>query len=104
MIDPKTYAQSLFQAVAETAAKDHDQVLENFVKLLAQNGDLRLYDQIEQEYRQLERHSKGIKEVELTTARDVDPKEIIEQLNKVIDGKAEIKHKIDQDLVGGIIV
>jgi|SRR5579872_1304806 len=104
MIDPKVYAQALFQAVSETVVKEHDKVLENFVRILNQNGDIGLYQQIEQEYQNLERQSKGIREVSISTASNVDPKKIIDHLNKVIGGKAEIKHKIDESLIGGVVV
>ena len=104
MINAKTYAQALFEAVSESKPKDHDIILENFVKILNENADLGLYDQIEAEYQKLEMQSKGVKKVELTTASNVNAKKIIEELNDLIGGKAEIQHKIDQKIIGGVVL
>jgi len=104
MIDPKTYAQALYGALSEVGEKDHDRVLDNFVKILNQNGDLGRYGQIEAEYQKLEAVGRGIKEVQLTTASNLDPKEIIAHLNKVVGGKAEIRHKVDPGIIGGVVV
>lgn len=104
MIQPQIYAQALHAAITEVSAKDHDKVLENFVRILNQNGDLGLYDQIEAEYEKIEASARGIKEVQLTTAQNVDSAAIIEQLNKVVGSKAEIKHQIDERLIGGVVV
>lgn len=99
------YAQALFDAVRETAAKDHDIVLDNFVKILAQTGDLSKYEEIEREYKLLEMKEKGISEAEVTIARDVEINSgLIHQLNEIIGGKVEIKKKVDEGIVGGVIV
>jgi F0F1-type ATP synthase delta subunit len=45
----KQYAQALYEALQET--KDHDKVVDNFVKILAQNGDLSKHPEIERYYR-----------------------------------------------------
>jgi F-type H+-transporting ATPase subunit delta len=104
MTDPKIYAQALFEAISEVSAKDHDKVLDNFVKILSQNGEISLYAQIEKEYQKISGASKGIKQVEVTTASDIDSKELVHALNKVIGGKAELQHKIDKNLIGGVVI
>ncbi len=99
------YATALFDAVSETAAHDHDKVLDNFVKILAQNGDLGKYDEIDAEFRKLKLESQGIKEAEVTVAKDVEFNQtIITELNKAVTGKLEIKKKIDESIIGGVIV
>ena len=45
------YAQALYEAVHETNPKEHDLVMDRFVKILAQNGDLGKYDEIDAEFR-----------------------------------------------------
>jgi len=102
-LTPTQYAQALYDAVHETANKDHDKVLDNFVKVLAANGDLGRYEQIEAEYNKLEMKEKGIKEAEVTFAKEHNPK-ILDELNKVVGGKLEFKTKIDEGIVGGVIV
>ena len=104
-ISSKQYAQALMEAVSETAPKDHDKVLDNFVHVLAQNGDLGKYDEIDTEFRKLKMESQGIKEAEVTVARDVDVNhQIIQELNKVVQGKIEIKKKVDESIIGGVVV
>jgi F0F1-type ATP synthase delta subunit len=49
------YAEALYDAVNQTADKDHDKVLDNFVKILATNGDLAKHTEIEAEYHRMER-------------------------------------------------
>ena len=97
----KDYAQALYEAVHET--KDHDLVLDNFVKVLAANGDLGKQDEIDAEYQRIEKEAKGIKEVNVTFAQEHNTK-ILDDLNKVVNSKAEFKTKLDQGIVGGVIV
>jgi F-type H+-transporting ATPase subunit delta len=104
-ITSKQYAEALFDAVAETAPHDHDKVLDNFVKILAQNGDLGKYDDIDSEFRKLKLESQGIKEAEVTVAREAELNHtIIAELNKVVKGKLELKQKIDESIIGGVVV
>lgn len=99
------YASALFDAVSETAPHDHDKVLDNFVKILAQNGDLGKYDEIDVEFRKLKLSSQGIQEAEVTVAKEVELNHsIITELNKAVSGKIEIKKKIDESIIGGVIV
>ena len=99
------YAQTLLEAVQMTAPKDHDKVLDNFVKILAQNGDLSKNQEIEKEYRLLEMKARGISQAEVTVARDVEINSILmDSLNKVVNGKIELKQKIDEGIIGGVVV
>ena len=104
-LTPKNYAQALYDAVHETAAKDHDLVLDNFVKILAQNGDLGRYGEIETEYHLIEMEQKGIKQANVTVARDMEMNSgLLDQLNKIVGGKAELKKQVDSSLVGGVVI
>ncbi len=99
------YAQALFEAVFEVRPQDQDKVLDNFVKILAANGDLKMLDEIEAEYHRLEMKSKGIKEVQITTAREMkSDKAILQELNQIVGEKAEVKRNVDAGLVGGVVV
>lgn len=115
------YAQALYDAVSQTNPKDHDVVLDNFVKILAQNGELSKHQEIEKEYHILEMKEKGIKQIEITVAKDIEVnKNIIDELNKVVGAsfsrpqsktggqgqplQVDIKKKVDEGIVGGVIV
>jgi F-type H+-transporting ATPase subunit delta len=99
----KQYAEALFDSIQQTNPKDHDKVMDNFVKVLAQHGDIGRYEDIEAEYKKLEQKAKGIKEVDVTFAQEHNPK-VLDDLNSVVQGKAEFKTKIDEGIVGGVVV
>lgn len=102
-LTPEQYAQALFEALQESSPQSHDQVMDNFVKILAQNGDLEKFDNIEEEFKKLQLKSSGIKDVEVTFAREMQSnKAILDDLNRIVGGKAEYTTKIDQGLVGGV--
>ena len=109
-ITSQQYATALFDAVSETAPHDHDKVLDNFVRILAQNGDLGKYDEIDAEFRKLKLESQGLKEAEVTVAKNTEINHtIVKQLNDVVQAsglltKLEIKHKIDESIIGGVVV
>jgi F-type H+-transporting ATPase subunit delta len=99
------YAEALYDSVHQTHEKDHDKVMDNFVKILAQNGDLAKYDEISEAYKILEMKEKGISQAKVTVAHDSDLNHtIIDELNKITKSKLEIKTKVDSGIVGGIIV
>jgi len=101
----KQYAKALFDAVSETAPKDHDAVLDNFVKILSENGDLGKFGEIDKEFRKLKLSSQGIKEAEVTTATKAEMNnKIVDEINKAVGGKLEINHKVDESLIGGVVV
>ena len=100
---PQQYAQALFDSISETNPKDHDKIMDRFVKILAQNGDLNKHAEIEAEFRRLDMKAKGISEVEVTFAKEHNTA-ILDELNEMVKGKAEYKTKIDQNIVGGLVV
>jgi F-type H+-transporting ATPase subunit delta len=104
-ISSAQYAQALLEAVSETNPKDHDKVLDKFVLVLKQNGDLGKFDEIEKEYNHLRLKQQGISEAEVTFARDIEMNQnLIKELNKVVSGKTEFKQKIDENLIGGLVI
>lgn len=99
------YAQALYEAVQQTHPKDHETVLENFAKVLAQNGDLGKYEEISEVYKILEMKAKGITQASVTVAREMEiNRGILDELNKIAGDKLDIKQKVDEGLVGGMVV
>lgn len=104
-ISSSQYALALYDAVHQTSDADHDIVLDNFVKILAANGDLGKYQEIETEYKRVEREGKGIKEAEVTVAKDIEINStLMQSLNEIVGNKVEIKKQIDQGIIGGVVV
>jgi F-type H+-transporting ATPase subunit delta len=103
----KQYAQTLYESLQDTAAKDHDKIIENFAKALALNNDTEMFETISDEYDRLEKANKGIKIAEVTSATPLEKsaeREIIEHLNGMIKGKVELKKKIDEKILGGVVI
>lgn len=103
----KNYALALFEALEGVSHKDQDQILDNFVKVLAENNDLRKFEEVSEEFHKLELDKKGIKPVELTSAHPITKEnehEIIKELNKIIKGDIQLKKKVDEGLVGGVVI
>jgi F-type H+-transporting ATPase subunit delta len=103
----RQYSIALREALETTGPGDQDKVLDNFVQLLAENGDLKLFEEISEEYRKLDLKAKGITEAEVTTAVPIDKateKAVIETLNHYVKGDVELKRKIDEGLIGGCVI
>jgi F-type H+-transporting ATPase subunit delta len=103
----KQYALALMDSLGTTDPKDEGKVLDNFVKVLAENNDLRLFDEIEQEFHKLDLAKQGIKQVEVKSAHPLNKeneKAILEELNKIVKGKIELKKEVDERLIGGVVI
>jgi len=103
----RQYAKALHDSLQDTAAKDHDTVLDNFANALAMNNDLGMFSHISEEYDRLEKESKRIKFAEATSASPLDKKteqEIVAKLNGMVAGSVELKKKIDEKILGGVVI
>jgi F-type H+-transporting ATPase subunit delta len=106
-LTPHQYAKTLFESLQDTADKDHDKLLDNFIEALAQNNDVSMLEEILSEFEKMEKGKKGIKIAEVTSANPLEKsteKEILEHLNKIVGGKVELKKKIDENILGGVII
>lgn len=103
----KKYAEALDEALDSCKPSDSEKILDNFVQILADNNDLRMFDAIAEEYHKRELAKKGKKLAEVTTARPLAPdteKQIIDTLNRVIKSDVELKNKIDGRIIGGCVI
>lgn len=103
----KQYAQTLYESLQDTSAKDHEAILDNFAKALALNNDTEMFEAISAEYEKLEKGARGIKVAEVTSATPLEKnteKQIIEHLNGMIKGKVELRKKIDEKILGGVVI
>ena len=103
----KQYAEALYDSLEGTNPQDLDLVLNNFVEVLATNNDIKLFPEIENEFHKLELEKKGVKQVEVTTSHPLtkeNERNIIEELNKLVKGDVELKKKIDERILGGVVI
>lgn len=101
------YAKTLFESLQDTDTKHHALVMDNFLAALKANNDLKMFEDIALEFEKLEKAQKGIKIAEVTSASPLNKqseKDIIEQLNKIVGGKVELKQKVDEKLIGGVVI
>lgn len=99
------YAQALYDALHETAEKDHEKIIDKFVDILKTNQDLAKYEQIIDTYERLDNEARGVLKANVTTAREVKlDKGVIDKLNELAGTKLEVEHKVDDSLIGGVVI
>jgi F-type H+-transporting ATPase subunit delta len=105
MISATQYARALHEAISETNPKDHDQVLDNFVKVLSEQGDIGRYAEIEAEYKKMSAQAEGIEDVTLITAREMPNAEsLIKDLNELAGKRLNVTTEVDTSLIGGMLI
>lgn len=101
------YAKTLFESLQDTSPGDHEKVLDNFVEALVMNNDVKMFEDISLEFEKLDKGKKGIRIAEVTSAQPLEKhteKEIVEQLNKMVGSSVELKKKIDERILGGVVI
>lgn len=99
----KQYAQALHEAISESTPADQEKILDNFAQILHDNADLSKINQIEKDFLSLQ----GIKQVQVSSARafsEAEEKRIISELNEYVGVKVELKKKVDEGLLGGLVI
>jgi F-type H+-transporting ATPase subunit delta len=101
----KQYAQSLYEVLTDSNPKDHDRVIENFISVLKANDDLSAYEKIVNEVDSLFQTDNETSKIEVTAANEksITPS-LLKELNKLAKTKAEITTKIDDKIIGGVII
>lgn len=103
----KQYAIALYQAIFESNPINQEMILDNFIAVLKENGDLGKIDEIEREFFDYDRQVRNIKVAEVVSAKKLsktEEAEIIQKLNTHVGSKVELKARIDAGLVGGIVI
>lgn len=95
----KQYAQALYDSLKE--AKDVDLVFRNFYGILLRNNDLKLINKIIEKIEEIDKEERGVIEVELTSAKEIDKASVLE-IGNLIGEKVEIKQTIDPSLITGL--
>jgi len=99
----KQYATALYEATTEVAGKDLEQVIKNFVALLYKKHKLRQASNIIKEFVKYAKRKEGIMDIEITTARKLDPK-TVEEIKKIFGKNTESIEKQDKNILGGVII
>jgi len=79
----------------------------NLVKLLAENGRLRLLPEISSQYEMLKDQYQQLMNVTITSAFEVteaDQNNLQTSLNRMLQLEIKLSSKVDSDLLGGVII
>ena len=101
-IDPAGKAE-----VLEKIAADADELVRNFVRLVAEKGRAGELQEIGAELDALVAQAQNRLSVELTTAHelsDADATSIVQQIEKASGRTVEATRTVDPDLIGGIVL
>ena len=93
--------------VLARVAEGSDELVVNFVKLLAEKGRAAELDQVAAEYDALVAAMQRILDVQLTTAHelsDADFERIKKQIEQASGRTVQAERKVDPNLIGGIVL
>lgn len=104
-MSPKAYATALWQALSEVTAESQDQVIEKFINVLRTEGKLELLPEIYQELEVQEQNFAAKPSAELTVAHtELATPELLDAAHKAIGADTLLKTKIDESIIGGILL
>jgi F-type H+-transporting ATPase subunit delta len=101
-LDPRARAAAL-----EDILQGGEQLVRNFVLLLADKGRSAQFEEIARELERLVAEREGILHAELTTAvelSDAEAKDLLGQIERAAGRKVEATRAVDPDLIGGIVI
>jgi F-type H+-transporting ATPase subunit delta len=84
-----------------------EELLRNFLMLLAEKGRAGEVEEIAREFERLAAEEEGVLDVELTTAvelSDQEAQDVIGQIEKASGRKVEATRRVDPDLIGGLVL
>ncbi|MBI2626383.1 MAG: ATP synthase F1 subunit delta [Candidatus Nealsonbacteria bacterium] len=100
-ITPLQYAILLYEITLKRS--EIKKQINGFLGILAKNNDLGKIDGIIKEFEKYEKKQKGVKDVEIISAKPI-AKDIKAKVLEEIEGEADLKETVNPDLLGGIIV
>lgn len=94
-------------ALLDQVLGDADELVLNFVRLLAQKGRSGEIDEIAREFEALVAQEQGILDLELTTAVELSQEEfdeLVARIGKASGRKVRASRAVDPSLVGGLVL
>ena len=101
-LDPRAKSAAL-----ETVLGEADELVRNFLRVLAEKGRAGQIEDIAEEFERLVAAEEGQLSVELTTAFELSDEEadaIVHQIEQASGRKVEAERKVDPDLIGGMVL
>ncbi len=94
-------------AALESLLADGDELLRNFLRLLAEKGRIGELDEVQREFERLVAAAEGQLDVELTTAYDLSEEEsnaIVDQIARASGRRVRATRSVDPALIGGLVL
>ena len=94
-------------AALESLLADGDELLRNFLRLLAEKGRIGELDELQREFERLVAAAEGQLDVELTTAYDLSEEEsnaIVDQIARASGRRVRATRSVDPALIGGLVL
>jgi F-type H+-transporting ATPase subunit delta len=101
-LDPRAKAAAL-----EDVLSGGEQLVRNFVLLLADKGRAGIFEDVAREFERLIAEHEGIVHAELTTAVELSDKEardLLGQIEQAAGRKVEATRTVDPGLIGGVVL
>ena len=95
------------RAALEDVLVDSDELLRNFLLVLADKSRASQLEEISNEFERLVAEHEGIVHAELTTAvelSDAEAQKLLQQIEQASGRKVEATRAVDPDLIGGIVL
>ena len=107
-ITPTQYAKSLYAATVGKSSQEIDVVLQNFVKILAKNKQLKFRENIIVKFEEIYNQENGIVSAEIVSREKLDDV-LIKKLENFLKDKygakeVVVENKVDKDIKGGMII
>jgi F-type H+-transporting ATPase subunit delta len=99
--------QRVKASVLEELLAGQEELVRNFLLLLAEKNRAGEADEIAREFERLVAQAEGILDVQVTTAvelSDQEARDVIEQIERASGRKVDASHSVDPDLIGGIVL
>ena len=94
-------------AVLDDLVGDADELLRNFLRIVAEKGRIGAIEEIAREFDRLMAREERRLNVELTTARelsDTEARELLQQIERASGRKIEATRRVDANLIGGFVL
>lgn len=99
----RQYAQILYNALDGIKEKEREEVLKNFIALLAHERKLTHAEKIIAEFIDFSKQKEGIENIKITVAREISNR-TLEEIKNNFGSKVEAKVEVNEDILGGIII
>jgi F-type H+-transporting ATPase subunit delta len=94
-------------AVLDELVGDADQLMRNFLRLVAEKGRIGSIEEIAREFDRLMAREERRLNVELTTARELsadEARELLQEIQQASVRKIEATRRVDPNLIGGFVL